>query len=48
MKNHPLFPMNFFLLPGEFTQLYIFEDRYKQLVKECFKEGGTFGIPYSF
>jgi hypothetical protein len=47
MKNHPLFPMNFFLLPGEFTQLYIFEDRYKQLVKECFKEGGTFGIPYS-
>jgi hypothetical protein len=47
MKNHPLFPLKFFLLPGEFTQLYIFEERYKQLVKDCYEEGKTFGIPYS-
>lgn len=47
MKNHPLFPLNIFLLPGEFTQLYIFEDRYKQLVHECFSQSKTFGMAYS-
>lgn len=47
MKNHPLFPFKLFLLPGEFTQLYIFEERYKQLVRECFTKSKTFGIAYS-
>lgn len=47
MKNHPLFPLKLFLLPGEFTQLYIFEERYKQLVRECFTKSKTFGIAYS-
>tara|TARA_R110002050_G_scaffold48780_1_gene113263 strand:+ start:34141 stop:34737 length:597 start_codon:yes stop_codon:yes gene_type:complete len=47
MKNHPLFPLKLFLLPGEFTQLYIFEERYKQLVHECLAESKTFGIVYS-
>ena len=35
------------MLPGEFTQLYIFEERYKQLVQECFADSKTFGIAYS-
>lgn len=47
MKNFPLFPLKLFLVTGEFTQLYIFEERYKQLVKECFASGNSFGIPYS-
>ena len=47
MKNHPLFPLKLFLLPGEFTQLYIFEERYKQLVHDCFTKSKTFGIAYS-
>jgi len=47
MKNHPLFPLKIFLLPGEFTQLYIFEDRYKQLVHECYSQSKTFGMTYS-
>ncbi|PTM02802.1 MAG: hypothetical protein DA405_12230 [Bacteroidetes bacterium] len=47
MKNYPLFPLKLFLLPGEFTQLYIFEERYKQLVRDCFAKSKTFGIAYS-
>ncbi len=47
MKKHPIFPLSIFLLPGEFSQLYIFEDRYKQLIKECFAQSKTFGIAYS-
>jgi len=47
MKNHPLFPLKVFLLPGEYTQLYIFEERYKQLIKDCFASSQTFGMAYS-
>lgn len=42
-----LFPLNVFLLPSETTILYIFEDRYKQLIHDC--EAGViagFGIMY--
>jgi len=42
-----LFPLNIFLLPGDYTQLYIFENRYKQLVTECLERGETFGIPFT-
>jgi Lon protease-like protein len=42
----PMFPLNMVLFPGETTKLYIFEDRYKQLVDDCLDNGASFGIPY--
>lgn len=42
----PMFPLNMILFPGETTKLYIFEDRYKQLVKDCMENQASFGIPY--
>ncbi len=47
MHDIPLFPLNIFLLPGDFTQLYIFEERYKQLINECVEKNQPFGIPFS-
>jgi uncharacterized protein len=41
-----MFPLNMLLLPGETTKLYIFEDRYKQLVDDCLDNNASFGIPY--
>lgn len=44
-KNIALFPLDIFLLPGDYTQLYIFEPRYKQLIRECDQDQmSTFGI----
>lgn len=34
------------MLPGERTQLHIFEPRYKQLLADCELNGIQFGIPY--
>jgi hypothetical protein len=43
--NLPLFPLQSVFFPGEMVPLHIFEDRYKQLIRDC-KEGGlSFGIP---
>ncbi|MCC6372281.1 MAG: LON peptidase substrate-binding domain-containing protein [Bacteroidia bacterium] len=42
----PMFPLNMVLLPGETTKLYIFEDRYRQLVDDCLNNDASFGIPY--
>jgi Lon protease-like protein len=42
----PMLPLNMVLYPGETTKLYIFEDRYKQLVQECLENDASFGIPY--
>lgn len=47
MSEIPLFPLNIFLLPGDYSQLYIFEDRYKQLVHEVRSGKQHFGIPYT-
>jgi Lon protease-like protein len=41
----PIFPLGIVVYPGEHLNLHIFEPRYKQLVKECFETGKTFGIP---
>jgi len=41
----PIFPLNIVVFPGEALNLHIFEDRYKQLVQECFEEKKEFGIP---
>lgn len=43
----PMFPLNMVLLPGETTKLYIFEDRYKELIDDCIKNNASFGIPYT-
>ena len=42
----PMFPLNMVLFPGETTKLYIFEERYKQLVEDCLDNDASFGIPY--
>lgn len=40
----PLFPLSICLLPQGFTQLRIFEQRYKRLVTESLKSGEGFGL----
>ena len=42
----PMFPLNMVLFPGETTKLYIFEERFKQLVDDCLDNGASFGIPF--
>ena len=41
----PIFPLEIVVYPGERLNLHIFEDRYKQLINECFAEKKPFGIP---
>lgn len=41
----PIFPLGIVVYPGEELNLHIFEDRYKQLITECFAENKPFGIP---
>jgi Lon protease-like protein len=43
----PLFPLSIFLLPGERTQLHVFEPRYRQLFADIAASGAAFGIPYA-
>ncbi|MBN8798088.1 MAG: LON peptidase substrate-binding domain-containing protein, partial [Stenotrophomonas nitritireducens] len=40
----PLFPLHGVLLPGAALGLRVFEARYLDLVRECGRQGGTFGI----
>lgn len=42
-----LFPLGLFLLPGDYTQLHIFEERYKQLVSDCEMSNRGFGISFT-
>ena len=41
----PMFPLKLVFFPGELRGLYIFEERYKELINECRDTGMTFGIP---
>lgn len=41
----PIFPLGIVVYPGELLNLHIFEERYKQLITESFKEQKPFGIP---
>lgn len=41
----PIFPLEIVVYPGEKLNLHIFEDRYKQLISECYKDKKLFGIP---
>lgn len=43
----PMFPLNVVVLPGETYKLHIFEERYKQLIKDCLDNEAHFGIPFS-
>ena len=40
----PLFPLHSVLVPGGALGLRVFEPRYLDLVRECGRSGGTFGI----
>lgn len=44
----PLFPLQLVVFPGERLNLHIFEDKYKQLISECFNGNKAFGIPSFF
>lgn len=41
----PIFPLELVVYPGEKVNLHIFEEKYKQLISECFKEKKPFGMP---
>jgi Lon protease-like protein len=41
----PIFPLGIVVYPGEELNLHIFEPRYKQLIKECYEQKKSFGIP---
>jgi ATP-dependent Lon protease len=43
----PLFPLSMLLMPGERSQLHIFESRYRQLFAELIDTEGHFGVLYS-
>jgi len=42
----PAFPLGVIVFPGEEFYLHIFEQRYKQLIKEAKADGTTFCIPF--
>lgn len=42
----PAFPLKTILLPGEASKLHIFEERYKELVKDCIDNNASFAIPF--
>lgn len=46
-KEIAIFPLNVFLLPGECIELHIFEERYRQLIKDCLEQDFLFGIVFS-
>lgn len=40
----PLFPLNAVLFPHMPMALQIFEDRYRQMMRDCLEQGTTFGV----
>jgi ATP-dependent Lon protease len=46
IKHLPLFPLPLVLLPNEFLPLHIFEDRYKQMLKDSLEDRKLFGVTY--
>jgi Lon protease-like protein len=43
-KELPLFPLDMVLLPGRKVPLHIFENRYKQMVREALDQDSEFGL----
>lgn len=48
MQNQliPLFPLNLVLFPSATLPLYIFEERYKEMVAQCLEDDIPFGVLY--
>lgn len=44
MYEIPVFPVHAVLFPGATLNLYIFEDRYKQMVRNCLEARQLFGV----
>ncbi len=44
MFDLPLFPLNSVLFPGMPLGLFIFEERYKEMMGRCLELGGAFGV----
>lgn len=46
LNNFPLFPVNVIVFPGEIQPLHVFEQRYKELIRDMENNKEAFGIPY--
>lgn len=44
IKHLPIFPLPLVMLPGEVLPLHIFEDRYRQMLKDVETERNLFGV----
>ncbi|HVL39075.1 MAG TPA: LON peptidase substrate-binding domain-containing protein, partial [Fimbriimonadaceae bacterium] len=44
LEEMPLFPLNTVLFPYATVQLHVFEDRYRDLVRNCIEFDRPFGI----
>jgi uncharacterized protein len=44
LEELPLFPLNTVLFPYAQVQLHVFEDRYRQMVRDCLEFDNPFGI----
>jgi Lon protease-like protein len=42
----PLFPLEVVLMPSMPLPLHIFEERYKQMIRECLEQDSEFGVVY--
>ena len=47
MSELGLFPLPLVLLPSEQLPLHIFEERYKDLIRECLADDSEFGLVYA-
>ena len=45
MTYLPQFPLSIVVFPGEDLNLHIFEERYKELINDCYETDSVFGIP---
>ena len=43
----PLFPLDIVLFPGMILPLHIFEEKYKEMIRECLRTKSLFGVLYS-
>lgn len=44
IESLPLFPLGEVLYPGERLPLYIFEDKYKEMIRRCLEQNDVFGV----
>lgn len=47
IRHLPIFPLPLVMLPNEIVPLHIFEERYRQMLKDIEKKGNLFGITYA-